>query len=549
VYFGSGAYGIESAARLYFDKPATELDLAESALLAGIVQSPSRQSPRVSMDAAMARRATVLANMAQVGVLTAEDAALIRDAPIELAEPRARAGADNYFAEHVRRRLEQMLGTEAVWQGGYRVYTTLDSRLQATAEEVIATHVEAIERTVGADKVRRAEWLERREAGEEPVIVDDDEFVAATPYLQGILVSVDLQTGGIVAMVGGRSFEESKFNRVTQGLRQPGSVFKPFVYSAAVRSGFPVSYVVLDDPISMEAGDGEIWEPENFDHEFRGPVTLRHALANSINVPTVRLMFDVGVQAVIDYARDAGITTPLPAVESLALGAADVVPIEALRAYTVFPTGGVRVDPISITRIEDRNGIVVRTFSPSTTRVLTPQEAYIVTSVLEDVVNHGTARFGVRGQGFEWPTGGKTGTTNDSTDAWFVGFTPRYLTLTWVGFDRKQRIRFNGTGGVLAAPIWTDFMKVAHDGLEIPSERFPRPEGLEEVEVTTTTGMLAAAFCGMPSYVEVVIPGTAPEHYCRTPVEPGVPLLEGPLRGDPRGRGEESEPVGDDFLF
>jgi penicillin-binding protein 1A len=557
VYFGSGAYGIESAARMYFGKPATDLTLPEAALLAGIIQAPSRQSPRVSMQAALDRRSTVLQNLVEVDAIGRDAARQAAATGIDLAPPRRVEGADSYFTEYVRRQLERQLGTDAVWLGGYRIFTTLDPELQRTAEEAVAKHLDAIEKTLGPDKTRRATWLAQREealaAGDSSAFLEPDDG-PVTPYLQGILVSVDLDTGGIVAMVGGRSFQESKFNRATQSLRQPGSVFKPFVYTAAVRNGFPVSYVVDDRPLSMPMGNGETWTPENFDRRFRGPVTLRHALTNSINVPTVRLMFDVGIQAVIDYARDAGITSELLPYGSLALGAADLNPMEVLRAFTVYPTYGTRITPIAITRVEDRNGNVIRSYTPARTRVLSEQEAYIITTILEDVVEKGTGRYGVRGQGFEWPAAGKTGTTNESTDAWFVGFTPEFITLTWVGFDRKQRIRYNGTGGVLAAPIWTDFMKVAHEGLEIPEDGFPEPPGLEHVDVTTRTGMLAAGFCGMAAYNEIMIPGTEPQHYCNAPREDsGVPLLEGPLDGRPRREGRESEDqpsqVDDDFLF
>ncbi|HWC06184.1 MAG TPA: PBP1A family penicillin-binding protein [Gemmatimonadota bacterium] len=547
VYFGSGAYGIESAAQLYFGKHATELTLPEAALLAGIVQAPSRQSPRVSLEAATARRAAVLANMVEVGAIEAEDAESAERTAIELVPERRQEGAHSYFAEHVRRQLESMLGTDAVWRGGYIVHTTLDTRLQQAAEEIVERHIGQIERTLAADKVRREAWQAVRAADSTLAEAEETESRTATPYLQGALVAMDLETGGIVAMVGGRSFDESKFNRITQAHRQPGSVFKPFVYSAAIRTGFPASYVVQDRPLSMPMGNGTMWRPENYDRSFRGPINLRRALTQSINVATVRLMFDVGIRPVIDYARDAGITTDLPPFGSLALGAADLIPYEVLRAYTIFPTGGVRVTPISISRIEDRNGNVIRSFQPARARVLTPQEAYIMTSILEDVVDHGTGRYAIRGSGFTWPAGGKTGTTNESTDAWFVGFTTRYHTLTWVGFDRKQRIRYNGTGGVLAAPIWADFMKVAHEGLEAPEpeEGFPRPPGLVERAVTTTTGMLAADFCGMGSYTEIFIPETVPEHFCRLP-RGDVPLLDLP---EEEGEGKEDPQVGDDFLF
>jgi penicillin-binding protein 1A len=552
VYFGSGAYGIESAARLYFDKPATELTLAEAALLAGIIQSPSRQSPRVDMEAALARRAIVLENMVEVGAVSEAEAAEAKTTPIVLAPRRPPEGPNSYFAEHVRRQLEEMLGSDAVWTGGYQVYTTLDTGLQKTAEEVVEKRILEIERTLAADKVTREEWLAQRFARGDTLSAESEETEGSTvtPYLQGALVSVDLETGGIVAMVGGRSFEESRFNRVTQAHRQPGSVFKPFVYTAAIRTGFPPSYVVQDKPLRMPAGNGQWWTPDNYDHSFRGPVTLRRALTHSINVATVRLMFDVGIQAVVDYSRDAGITTALPPYGSLALGAADLIPIEVLRAYTVYPTYGERLTPIAITRIEDRNGNIIRRFSPARTRILEPEEAYVMTSILRDVVDEGTGRWGIRGQGFEWPAAGKTGTTNESTDAWFVGFTPEYITLTWVGFDRKQRIRYNGTGGVLAAPIWTDFMKVAHEGLEIPDEEnaFPEPSAIVHLAVTTTTGMRAASFCGMPSYTEVMVPGTEPEHFCYMPRE-GIPALMPPGDGNGQPRRGEDEPIGDDFLF
>ncbi|MGH7572687.1 MAG: penicillin-binding protein 1A [Gemmatimonadota bacterium] len=552
VYFGSGAYGIESASQLYFGKSATELDLPEAALLAGIVQAPSRQSPRVSMEAALERRSAVLANMVDVGAITPEEAEAARNTAIELVPDRQQEGAHTYFTEHVRRQLESMLGTDAVWRGGYIVQTTLDARLQAAAEEIVERHLDQIEKTLAPDKIRREAWQAQRAAANSTGEASEDEETegrTATPYLQGALVAMDLESGGIVAMVGGRSFEESKFNRVTQAHRQPGSVFKPFVYAAAIRNGFPASYVVQDRPLAMPMGNGKTWRPENYDRRFRGPINLRRALTHSINVATVRLMFDVGIRPVIDYARDAGITTDLPPFGSLALGAADLIPFEVLRAFTVFPSGGVRISPISITRIEDRNGNVIRAFQPARSRVLTPQETYIMTSILQDVVNQGTGRYAVRGSGFTWPTGGKTGTTNESTDAWFVGFTPEYEALTWVGFDRKQRIRYNGTGGVLAAPIWADFMKVAHEGLEPPEpeEAFPRPAGLIERQVTTTTGMLAADFCGMGAYVEIFIPETVPEHYCRVPSQ-DVPLLDLPAQEENGEPGEEPQ-VGDDFLF
>jgi penicillin-binding protein 1A len=279
--------------------------------------------------------------------------------------------------------------------------------------------------------------------------------------------------------------------------------------------GMPASHVIYDAPFAMREADGSYWTPENFDGSFHGPMPLREALFRSINVVAVKLQQEIGTNAVLQYARESGLSTPLPAVPSLAIGAGEVIPIEVTAAYTVYPNLGVHVEPQTILRIEDRNGNVLRNVEPKRRRVLEERAAYVMLSILRDVVDKGTARFGVRGKGFEAAAGGKTGTTNESTDSWFVGFTPKMLTLVWIGLDKKQKIMYNGTGGLLAAPTWTAFMKKV---VERDSDQgtFPEPEamGLRKVAVARNSGLLAAPFCRSSVYTEIFIPGTEPERYC-----------------------------------
>jgi penicillin-binding protein 1A len=522
IYFGSGAYGIESAANLYFGKSARDLNLPEAALLVGLPKAPGRYSPRVDLRAAIERRNTVLEGLHRANMIDLATTRRAEAFPIRLAETRQVDRPSTYFADYVRSQIEALFGSEAVWQQGLRVYTTLDSELQAHAEQVVeqrAREIEALPGYKAYHHVTREDWLAERSkelaAGEElPEREESDEFTN-TPYLQIGLVAIDLESGAVRAMVGGRSFEESKFNRITQARRQPGSVFKPFVYAAAIASGIPASHVIYDSPFTLHQVGSPDWSPVNFDSEFHGPMPLREGLYRSINVVTAKLQQEIGTGSVVQYARESGLTTPLPAVPSLGIGAGEVIPLEVAAAYTIYPNLGVRVEPQSILRIEDRNGNVLRTFEPKRRRVLDDKPAAIMLSILRDVVERGTARSGVRGQGFTAPAGGKTGTTNESTDSWFVGFTPKMLTLVWTGLDKKQRIMYNGTGGLLAAPTWTAFMKKV---VEKQGEQgdFPQPEGLglRQAVVARTSGLLAAPFCRSTVYTEVFIPGTEPQRYC-----------------------------------
>jgi penicillin-binding protein 1A len=540
VYFGSGAYGIESAANLYFGKPARELTLPEAALLVGLPKAPGRYSPRVDLRAAIQRRNTVLEGMREDGLVDFATTRRAQAAPIVLAQTRQADRPSTYFADYVRSQIEGLFGSEAVWQEGLRVYTTLDPELQAHAEKVVEQRSREIEAMGGFRAYRhvtREQWLARQTANPEAVEElaereETDEFTN-TPYLQMGLVALDLETGSIRAMVGGRSFEESKFNRITQARRQPGSTFKPFVYAAAIAGGIPASHVIYDVPFAMREADGTWWSPDNFDGTFHGAMPLREALTRSINVVAVKLQQQIGTNAVLQYARDSGLSTPLPAVPSLAIGAGEVIPLEMAAAYTVYPNLGVKVEPRAISRIEDRNGVLLRSFEPRRRRVLDRRAAYLMLTILRDVVDKGTGRYGLRGKGFTAPAGGKTGTTNESTDSWFVGFTPKTLTLVWLGFDRKQKIMHNGTGGLLAAPTWTAFMEKVVERDSVVGE-FPSADalGLKRVTVARSSGLLAAPFCNSAAYTELFIPGTEPERYC-SPMAYVEDFDYGPFAGAP----------------
>src|SRR5690606_10908452 len=272
-------------------------------------------------------------------------------------------------------------------------------------------------------------------------------------------------TGEVRALIGGRDFKDSKFNRAIQARRQPGSVFKPFVYTAAIASGIPASHVIFDSPLMMEQVDGTIWSPRNYDGNFNGPINLRDALKRSINIPAVKLGLEVGLETVAQYARRMGIETEIPRYPSMAIGSADVIPIQITSAYTAFATQGVRSRPRPILRIEDTEGRVLWETRPDTARVLDPLVASVMLDMLRDVVDHGTAYGAVRARGgipYTLPAAGKTGTTNDATDVWFIGFTPDLLAAVWFGFDRPKRIMNGADGGRYAAPVWADFIRAVY---------------------------------------------------------------------------------------
>jgi penicillin-binding protein 1A len=329
-----------------------------------------------------------------------------------------------------------------------------------------------------------------------------------------LVVTLDAKTGDIRAMVGGRDFEDSKFNRATQALRQPGSTFKPIGYAAALEAGYPLSHVMVDDPLTVEiATDEAPWAPQNYDLEFDGPMTLRRALYMSRNIIAIKLGMEIGEDAVINEAAKFGISTRIPPYPSIHIGSADVIPLEMIAAYTTFANLGTRTLPNAILRVEDRNGRIVWQPQVRSVSVMDTAHAWLMTDALRDVVRHGTA-VGSVGSRINFPAGGKTGTTNDGFDVWFIGFTPDLVTGVWIGFDQPRKIKANAQGGVLAAPAWTAMMREVYERRAVPAA-WPRPDGLTALDIDKTTGYKATPFCPKDvHYIESFIPGTEPTAFC-----------------------------------
>ncbi|MFQ5704804.1 MAG: penicillin-binding protein 1A [Gemmatimonadales bacterium] len=507
---GSATYGVEAGAQRYFGKSARNLNVAEAALLAAIANRPGRFDPRRYPGRALMRRNRVINLMRDEGYLDAESAERWKAYPVELS---SRVDFDDvapYFREWVRQQLYDRFGNE-IYERGFRVYTTLDLDMQMAAERALEEQLERIENgDFGPYRhVTYQEDLEERSSSTAKR--------AETPYLQGAMVTLDAQSGYVRAMVGGRDYSDSEFNRATQALRQAGSTFKPFVYTAAIRAGKPASYIIDDAPISLVMrGDSVPWEPQNFDGSFNGPMTMRTGLAKSRNLVAIRLGREIGERAVIGEALRFGISTPLARVPSIHIGAASVIPMEMASAYTAFATLGTRAAPIGILRVEDENGNIIWEPQVRTDRVMDKEHMWLVTNMMEGVLKPGGTAVGAvryRG-GFEYPAAGKTGTTNDGTDVWFIGFTSELVTAVWMGFDQPQKIKTNSAGGVLAAPVWATFMGDVYDRRPPPAE-WERPDGLILRRVDNTTGFLVTGWCPPEvTYHEWFIPGTEPVEYC-----------------------------------
>ncbi len=477
IYFGSGAWGIEAASQEYFGHRATQLTLGEAALLAGLPQAPSRLNPRENMAAALRRRKTVLRRMVSAGYITEARANEVEESEPELAHGEAEsANRAPYFVEHVRKLLEDRLG-DALYTEGYRIHTTLDLEAQEAAQSDLKQQLRAIE----AGRYGYYGHASFEEATDDAA----DDSAAASPYLQAAAVVMDAHSGDVLALVGGRDFEASKFNRATQALRQPGSAFKPFVYAAAVQAGYPPTTILEDTPYRL-VQNGRVWEPKNYDGSYSGRVTMREALIDSKNVATIRLAQEVGLDRVIDMARNLGISEDIPHFPSIAIGAADVNLVEMVAAYSTFATLGDRPDPRYITSVTDRDGRVVLQVPPRARHVLDSDVAFVTVDLMRGVIDQGTG-YAVRRAGFTAPAAGKTGTTNESADAWFIGFTPEITTGIWIGMDRPQRIMHGATGGRLAAPVWGRIMRT----VATHNQDWTPPPGVERYEVDDNGNVLA----------------------------------------------------------
>lgn len=485
VYLGHdrlvGIFGLAEAAQVYFGKPVGKLTLGEGAILAGMIRAPNVFSPIRHPEAALRRRDDVLDKLEQLGWITREQAAEAR-AERPARPPGRTAPPEAYFMEHVRRTLHDEKLDPGGLGFGSAIFTTLDPRLQRFASEAV-------------DAVGRR--LDRSRTGKRS--------------MQIALVAIDPRDGAVRALVGGRDFLRSQLDRATRSRRQVGSLFKPFVYLSAIgdpASGITTASLLDDAPITVQY-DGTKWTPQNVDEKYRGPVTVRYALEHSLNVPTVRLAERIGVERIADFGDTLDLTKdPLPRVPAIALGAFESSLLRMTAAYTTFPRGGERIDPHVVESVKAPSGVVLKRASSATRRIAAADATYVVNAMLEGVVARGTAAEVARA-GLKGAFAGKTGTSDESRDAWFVGYTPSLVVGVWVGFDDDESLP--GSASQLAVPVWVNLMRHATAGQ--PSERFEVPGGVELVSVDQSSGKLADERCG-PAITEVFVAGTAPRESC-----------------------------------
>jgi penicillin-binding protein 1A len=562
MYFGHGAYGVEAASRLYFNKRARELTLPEAALIGGLFQGNARQSPYVHMDAAVRRRNYVLNRMAEEGFISRADADAAMATPIVTrGNPGQASTLAPYFLEEVRKYVEAEYGAKALYESGLTVRTTLDPALQQAANRALDRGVRRVDKrrgwrrpsrniladeqdldtfrhdrwsrsivegdivpalvvdvepkgtgsrarvrigstvlTLGPDAfkwTRRTAAADLMKAGDlievEVTRLDDDRQPAAlgleqTPLVQGALVAIENRTGQVLAMVGGTSFARSKFNRATQAYRQMGSTFKPILYTAAIDRGLTPATILIDQPTSFNVGEGQPpYTPRNYDGRFEGPVTLRRAVEQSRNIPAVRVMDMLGPTQVVQYAKRFGFPEEFPPYLSAALGAGEANLLEVTSAYSAFPNNGVRLQPYQIVTVTDRENNGLEDNRPQPRDAIRADTAYVMTNLLRGVVLRGTA---AAAASLDWPLAGKTGTVDDYTDAWFVGFDPTITVGVWVGYDEKKPLGPGETGSSAALPIWIDFMRAYIDrtGDRSNPPRFEAPGNIIFVAVDRATG-------------------------------------------------------------
>ncbi len=506
IDLGHGAYGVETASQRYFGKSVRDLNLAEAATLAALPKAPARYNPVRYPERAIQRRNTVIELMRQDGKISDADASRAKAYPLQLANKTATGETAPYFVEWVRQQLDAQFGKQ-LYEQGLKVYTTLDLDEQGAAERAVERQAKLIEG--GRFGAYTHETFEHYVAHRE-----GDEGSGTSPYLQTSFLALDPRNGAVRVMIGGRDFDDSKFNRSVQALRQPGSAFKPIVYSAAVQNGRPASYIVNDSALVLRVPGQPEWAPQNYDLKFLGEIPLRQSLYESRNVSTIRLGMELGEQTVINEARNFGLTTPIPPYPSIHIGAADVYPIELISAYTAFANLGVRATPNAIIRVENAKGEILWQPTPTRSQVLSPEEAWLMVDMMKDVVRRGTAAGSVWGAGFHYPAGGKTGTTNDGTNVWFIGYTADLVAGAWMGFDRPQKIKENAQGGVLAAPAWTAFMTEVYRRKPPPPD-WPRPISIVTRDIDISSGLLQTPYCPRNLVTtEFYISGTEPTRDC-----------------------------------
>jgi len=510
IYLGNGAYGVETASQRYFGKSVRELTIAEAAMLAALPKGPERYNPRRFPERAVQRRNTVIELMRRANVIADSSASLAKAYPMRLARRRGgSAETAPYFVEYARRLLEEKYG-KRLYEHPLKVYTTLDLDLQGAAERALDRQLRIVESgQVGVFPHRTYEQIMARAAGGR-----QEESRTVSSYLQGAFVALDPRSGAVRALVGGRDFEDSQFDRATQALRQPGSTFKPIVYATAIQSGRPPSYLIDDAPLIVPQLDtAKPWQPQNYDLKFLGPMTMRRGLEDSRNMIAIRLGMEIGEQSVVAMAAGFGISTPVPPFPSIHIGSADVLPIEMIAAYSVFANLGWRVPVSPIVRVEDERGATIYSAETERIQVLSREEAWLMVDMMKGVIRRGTAASSV-GQYFHVPAGGKTGTTNDYGDVWFIGYTADLVAGVWIGFDHPKQIMSNAQGGRLAAPAWTSFMREVYERKPAPPD-WPRPPAITSRVVDNVTGLLYGPQCpAEDAYTEHFLPGTEPTREC-----------------------------------
>ena len=507
-YFSRGAYGVASAGRIFFNKTVPELNLNDCAIIIGLFKGPNINSPLNDPDKCLRARNRVLYTYFKQGGLNRQRYDSLRNEPLDISPPTEKVGIGPYFTETIRQRLLAKYGEQALYSGGLSVYTSLDATLQGYAETAVATKVDSlrarIERNFGPTNRHYTEFMR-------DTVDEYGDSIRVYKKVQGAFIAIDNANGDVLAMVGGRDFSESKWNRSYQGTLQPGSAFKPFIYTACIDNGFKTTDIIDDNPIVLDIPGSKQWRPHNYDGKFKGPITIRDGMRMSRNLVAVRLILKISPQEAIFYAKKMGITTPLRPVPSLAIGTSEVRLIELVSAYSTFPNQGIHIPYRMIHKVVDRYGQVLEDNTAVVKEeVLSAQTAFIVTNMMETVVKQGT---GIRSRwmGFTRPAGGKTGTTDNFCDNWFVGYTPQITAGCWVGFDQKISLGRGQAGSVNGVPMWTNFMLPAHDSL--PIEEFTEPEGISHADVCLESGELATNRC-IEVRAEIFISGTEPTSAC-----------------------------------
>lgn len=526
IYFGNGAYGVEAAASVFFDKPVEKLDLAESALLAGLIRSPSKYSPFQNKELSANRRTVVLRRMRELKFITPEEEKTANNYPIIAQKTVPANSVGFYFTEYIRQQLEAKYGTEMVYKGGLSVYTTLDLKMQKTAEETLTNYLNEFD-------LKKA--------------IETSTTTVTVP-VQGALSAINPNTGEIKAMVGGRDFQKSQFNRVTQAHRQPGSAFKIFVWTTALDNGYAAASIIDDLPIAfvnngrdwellpgstdqpqLMLPDGttvasdiipevrfdtsayqpdQVWIPGNWDNKFFGPITLRKALAQSRNLVSVRLTNRLTPDSIIDYARRMGIKSPLGKNLSLGLGTSEITPLELTAAVATIANGGISVQPWAILRVEDNNKNTLEENIPQEKEAISPQLAYLITNLMKGVIEEGTGGYA---RNLRRPVAGKTGTSQDIRDLWFTGFTPDLVCTTWMGYDDFSPLGKDFSSAGTVVPLWTQFMQKIMENK--PVRNFAIPPGIVFVKIDAQSGKLALSHC--PKVILEAFPqGSEPTEFC-----------------------------------